>query len=505
MRNFIRCDQSLKQTDRVVGAVRKQTAQGRLGEIRISFGSCLLFASAIAAVMGDGRTTLAASLESAGSTAPGAVPTAISCQDQFLLDRRDNPEKALKNLHQCTAVRNVAINMEYFTFWYVTLPPGSPSKQDWRFEKTWKSNIGILTSRVVNLEKDQAVSVLDESIARGLKRGRRGDLVEKWLANHNAEILIEAQPVAAQGQTTPVAPVVAAASTPASSPPAAAAAGKPAVVQEPARSEKASPPPPAQRTASAAAASAGVPPPPAPAEKPAAAEQARPEKASTLPAAHNTASAAATPVTTPGSTAPPADKPAAAPELASPEKTTAARPAQRPEQARRTQRQYAPARQGDGYRRASAAAGPYPAPPPGAWYGPGPMPYYGPQHYYPAPAGPYGAPPYYPPPPVAQAPPPAPVAPPLASPAPQPTRPQPAPVVQDTRPAPPPAAPAARPPAQPVVAEQSRAPAPAAPDMAQRTLLEQEIDRNVRSMSQMIENNVRTIEQTFIKPTFFNK
>jgi hypothetical protein len=72
-------------------------------------------------------------------------------------------------------------------------------------------------------------------------------------------------------------------------------------------------------------------------------------------------------------------------------------------------------------------------------------------------------------------------------------------VVQDIRPAPPP------PTAQPAVAERNRASAPASSDMAQRTLLEQELDKTVRSMSQMIENNVRTIEQTFIKPTFFNK
>jgi hypothetical protein len=120
-----------------------------------------------------------------------------------MIDRRDEPAQALKKFQRCNVVRNLVGNMEYFTFWYVTLPPTLRHKQDGVFEKAWKNNLGLLTGRVVSFRREQAIKVLDDSIVRGLKRGKREDLIANWLASHEAEQLALDPPGSAPAQSTP--------------------------------------------------------------------------------------------------------------------------------------------------------------------------------------------------------------------------------------------------------------------------------------------------------------
>src|SRR5882724_1942210 len=68
----------------------------------------------------------------------------VSCHDQFMIDRRDEPARALRDLQQCNTLRDVAGRMEYFTFWYITRLPAMRHKQDSMFGEAWKNNLGLL-------------------------------------------------------------------------------------------------------------------------------------------------------------------------------------------------------------------------------------------------------------------------------------------------------------------------------------------------------------------------
>lgn len=447
MRDSTRQRQSLQDQGDVKRAPSKQCAALRCDGIRRPIGFRLMFALVAGTAMSLSYATLAAAPQTPAGSAAAAAATPVSCRDQLMLDRRDNPQKALKIFHQCNAVRNVAINMEYFTFWYVTLPAESPSRKDWRFEKTWKNNLAILTSRAVDIERESAINLLDDSIVRGLKRGRREDLIESWLSHHKADILAAAQPAPAESKAKPADPIVTPVSMPA-----------------PTR-------------------------PPAPAR-----DTARPAGANVAPVSMMG------PSPTPASP----ERTGNAVEPTKPQRAAAPPPAQRPDRnVRRVPRRYAQPRPADGYyyrpldaesdalNRAQAGAG---------WYGAAANPAgpYGPQPYYPPPvppvepsvraaapppAAPYAAQPYYPPPP--------------AQPIEQPVR----------AAAPPPAAPQAAqpyypPPPQPV--EQPVQPAGQVPVFVYGPqLIGQQIERNVRTISQLIEDNFRTFEQAVIKPTFF--
>jgi hypothetical protein len=130
--------------------------------------------------------------ESAEPSAPNAVPTPQSCHEQFLLGRKDNAQLALQRLRQCNAIYNASVNIEEFTFWYVTLPSKSASQQNAWFGNIWRSNLRILTAAPIGVPKQEAIGVLDAGIERGLKRAKREDLAPKWLATHDPAMIAEA-------------------------------------------------------------------------------------------------------------------------------------------------------------------------------------------------------------------------------------------------------------------------------------------------------------------------
>ena len=136
--------------------------------------------------------TSIARAESAEPSGPSAAPTPQSCQEQFLLDRKENAQLALQRLRQCNATYNASVNIEEFTFWYVTLPLKPASRQTAWFGNVWRNNLQILTAAPVGIPKQDAIGVLDAGIARGLKRAKREDLGAKWLANHDPAVIAEA-------------------------------------------------------------------------------------------------------------------------------------------------------------------------------------------------------------------------------------------------------------------------------------------------------------------------
>jgi hypothetical protein len=131
-------------------------------------------------------------VESAEPSAPNAVPTPQSCHEQFLLGRKDNAQLALQRLRQCNAIYNASVNIEEFTFWYVTLPSKSASQQNAWFGNIWRNNLRILTAAPIGVPKQEAIGVLDAGIERGLKRAKREDLAPKWLATHDPAMIAEA-------------------------------------------------------------------------------------------------------------------------------------------------------------------------------------------------------------------------------------------------------------------------------------------------------------------------
>ena len=58
----------------------------------------------------------AAALADEPESSAAAPRSEVSCQDQFMIDRRDQPPQALRNFLQCNAVRDLVGKMEYFTF-----------------------------------------------------------------------------------------------------------------------------------------------------------------------------------------------------------------------------------------------------------------------------------------------------------------------------------------------------------------------------------------------------
>jgi hypothetical protein len=145
----------------------------------------------------------AAALANEPEPSVAAPRSEVSCHDQFMIDRRDEPARALRDLQQCNTLRDVAGRMEYFTFWYITRPPAMRHKQDGMFGEAWKNNLGLLTGHVVSFRREQAIRVLDDSILRALKRGKRDDLAEKWLADHDPALLMLDPPGSASAQATP--------------------------------------------------------------------------------------------------------------------------------------------------------------------------------------------------------------------------------------------------------------------------------------------------------------
>jgi len=163
----------------------------------------LLWALGVGPVLAAWTGCSVAALADGPGLSQAAPQSEISCQDQFMIDRRDAPSEALKHFQRCNAVRDLVGNMEYFTFRYVTLPPALHHKQDGTFEKAWKNNLGLLTGRVVSFSREQAIKVLDDSIVRGLRRGKREDLIATWLGGHDPEYLALNPPGSAPAQATP--------------------------------------------------------------------------------------------------------------------------------------------------------------------------------------------------------------------------------------------------------------------------------------------------------------
>jgi hypothetical protein len=411
MRDFDRPGQFPANNGRTASRPAARIKLRQLRDSSLPRGPRLTLALAAGVTIGFSYAAGAAAPEASSKTPQAAPP--LSCQDQLMVDRRDNPEIALKKFHQCNAVRDIGINMEYFTFWYITLPDGSPSKQDTRFEKTWKNNISVLRSRAIDLEKEKAIQVLDDSIVRGLKRGRREDLIGQWLAHHDSAIFGDDSAMAAQEPAKP------------SGAPPSEAAAKVTPVSMPA---PASAPSPAAAAQKVVAVPATTPPPEASASPP-----PRPKQRSTS-RVHRVRTHRMPP------------------EYASDGRAESASDAlNRSELAR------------EWYDGPPFAAAPPPYPPP----------------YYYAPVG-------LPPVEQSAAPPSAAYAPPSYPPAPAASRP--APVAAAPVPYPAPAA----------------APAPM-PASAPPFPIAQELDKNVRTMANQIEQNFHAFEQNFIKPNFFRR
>jgi hypothetical protein len=139
--------------------------------------------------------------ESVEPVAPSSVLSPQSCQEQFLLGRKENAQLALQRLRQCNAIYNISMNIEEFTFWYVTLPSKSASQHNAWFGNTWRNTLQILTAAPVSVAKQDAIGVLDAGIGRGLKRAKREDLAPKWLASHDPAIMAEAASTGAPAPT----------------------------------------------------------------------------------------------------------------------------------------------------------------------------------------------------------------------------------------------------------------------------------------------------------------
>ena len=130
--------------------------------------------------------------EAAALVEPDAI---VNCEDRFRLDRRDDPQNAVRNYRQCGASQSISANIENVTFWYVT---SSSAGNDFRFQTAWKNNLAILTGQFVGYQPEKAIEILDAGVVRGLKRGKRQDLAERWLASHNPEVLASAHSVGGQ-------------------------------------------------------------------------------------------------------------------------------------------------------------------------------------------------------------------------------------------------------------------------------------------------------------------
>src|SRR5437764_590133 len=99
--------------------------------------------------------------DSVEPSAPNAVPTPQSCQEQFLLGKKENAQLALQKLRRCNAVYDAGMNIEEFTFWYVTLPLKSASRQNAWFGNIWRNNLQILTAAAISVPKQEAIGMLD--------------------------------------------------------------------------------------------------------------------------------------------------------------------------------------------------------------------------------------------------------------------------------------------------------------------------------------------------------
>src|SRR3954470_17134310 len=138
--------------------------------------------------------------DSVETSAPSAIPTPQSCQEQFLLERKENAQLALQRLRRCNATYNASTNIEEFTFWYIaSSSKSSPQRHAW-FGNIWQHNVQILTTAPISVPKEEALGILDAGIARGLKRAKREDLDPKWLASHAPAVIAESPDVPAQDE-----------------------------------------------------------------------------------------------------------------------------------------------------------------------------------------------------------------------------------------------------------------------------------------------------------------
>jgi hypothetical protein len=133
--------------------------------------------------------------QAAAAVAPAGPDQIVNCEDRLRLDRRDDPQNAIRNFRQCSTSQSVSLRIENVTFWYITSPS---SAKDFKFDTAWKNNLAILTGQFVGFKPEQAIEILDDAIVRGLRRGKREDLIARWLASHNSGVLAPAQAAGAQ-------------------------------------------------------------------------------------------------------------------------------------------------------------------------------------------------------------------------------------------------------------------------------------------------------------------
>jgi len=156
--------------------------------VKISKWAWSIFAGVFAVSVGTGLP-FASAAEPSESFEKVRADLTVNCEDRLRLDRRDDPQNALRNFRQCGAAQSLSANIENLTFLYITAQHSSNSQNEFAFEPVWKSYIGILTGQSVGFKPAKASEILDAGIVRGLRRGRRDDLTEKWLAAHNPAVL----------------------------------------------------------------------------------------------------------------------------------------------------------------------------------------------------------------------------------------------------------------------------------------------------------------------------
>src|SRR5258707_3183341 len=129
-----------------------QPATSLLSGASIPLRWSLAVGPALAAAIGCSAAALADEPEP-----PAAAPRSeVSCQDQFMIDRRDQPQQALRNFRDYDAGRDLVGKKEYFTVLYVTLPPALRHQHDGMFQQVLDNHPGLLNLRILSLRKEQS-------------------------------------------------------------------------------------------------------------------------------------------------------------------------------------------------------------------------------------------------------------------------------------------------------------------------------------------------------------
>src|SRR5580765_2926802 len=106
--------------------------------VKISKWAWSVFAGVFAVSVGTGLP-FASAAEPPETFEKVRVDLTVSCEDRLRLDRRDDPQNAMRNFRQCGAAQSLSTNIENLTFLYITALHSSSSQSEFAFEPVWKS------------------------------------------------------------------------------------------------------------------------------------------------------------------------------------------------------------------------------------------------------------------------------------------------------------------------------------------------------------------------------